>query len=94
MTGQRLLADAGATRIVYGDWRDSANCLTTDPEDFFPIPANNARLLRNAKSFCAKCHVQAECLELAITSGSDTGVWGGLSEDERRALKRRNRRNR
>ena len=45
--------------------------------------------IEQAKSICRQCDVSAQCLEYAIKENQDTGVWGGLSEDERRSLKRR-----
>jgi len=77
-------------------WRDHAACLGVDPELFFPIGHNGPALVRTeeAKAVCRRCEVVEACLKWAIESGQDTGVWGGLSEDERRALTRRNTRDR
>lgn len=73
------------------DWREQAACLTVDPELFFPVgntgPAGEQ--IERAKSVCARCTVTELCLQYAMDTGQDSGVWGGLSEDERRALKRR-----
>ena len=75
-------------------WRDRAACLDKDPELFFPIgnsdPAN--RQIEKAKVVCLRCEVIETCLSWAMESRQDDGVWGGLSADERRALKRRNAR--
>jgi len=73
-------------------WRDRAACLAEDPELFFPDGNTRPALLQReqAKAVCRRCEVAQTCLEWAIESGQDTGVWGGLSEEERRALKRRN----
>ena len=67
-----------------------------DPEWFFPIGTTGAALrqLQKAKRICAGCAVQRACLEWAVQTGIDHGVWGGAGEDERRALKRRTRRQR
>jgi len=75
-------------------WRNHAACLDEDPELFFPIGNTGpARLqIEEAKTVCHRCEVMETCLKLAIESGKDAGVFGGLSEDERRALKRRNAR--
>lgn len=72
------------------DWRNRALCRDEDPELFFPIGTSGPALLQaeQAKAVCARCTVQQSCLEWALESGQDAGVWGGLSEDERRALKR------
>jgi WhiB family transcriptional regulator, redox-sensing transcriptional regulator len=73
------------------DWRHEAACREVDPELFFPIGNSGPALLQieEAKQVCRRCSVMEECLRWAIDSGQDAGVWGGLSEDERRALKRR-----
>ena len=73
------------------DWRHRAVCRDEDPELFFPIGNSGPaiRQIEDAKSVCRRCPVTEQCLSWALTSGQDSGVWGGLSEDERRALKRR-----
>jgi len=73
------------------DWRHRAACLTEDPELFFPIGNTGPALqqIDDAKAVCRRCDVSDACLKWAIETGQDAGVWGGLSEDERRALKRR-----
>lgn len=73
------------------DWRHKAVCRDEDPEIWFPVGTSGPALLqiREAKAVCRRCPVSSECLEWAITSGQDSGVWGGMSEDERRAVKRR-----
>ena len=73
------------------DWRHEAACREVDPELFFPIGNTGPALLQidEAKQVCRRCSVMDECLRWAIDSGQDAGVWGGMSEDERRALKRR-----
>lgn len=73
------------------DWRHNAACLTEDPELFFPIGNTGPALVQieEAKAVCRRCDVADACLRWAIESGQDSGVWGGMSEDERRALKRR-----
>lgn len=76
------------------DWRHRAACRDEDPELFFPIGNTGPALVQieEAKAVCRRCDVIDECLSWALESGQDAGVWGGLSEDERRALKRRNAR--
>ncbi|MGI8696227.1 MAG: WhiB family transcriptional regulator [Mycobacteriales bacterium] len=73
------------------DWRHRALCRDEDPELFFPIGNTGPALsqIDEAKAVCARCPVTEECLSWALESGQDAGVWGGMSEDERRALKRR-----
>lgn len=72
-------------------WRNRAACLNEDPELFFPVGNTGPALLQieEAKAVCHRCEVIEACLKLAIESGRDAGVFGGLSDDERRALKRR-----
>lgn len=73
------------------DWRHHAACRDVDPELFFPIGNSGPALLQieEAKQVCRRCPVCADCLQWALESGQDAGVWGGTSEEERRALKRR-----
>ncbi|NMX03768.1 WhiB family transcriptional regulator [Mobiluncus mulieris] len=78
------------------DWRDQAACLTVDPELFFPVGNTGPALaqIEEAKAVCTTCAVLDVCLKWALDNNQDSGVWGGTSEDERRALKRRNARQR
>jgi hypothetical protein len=73
------------------DWRHRAACLTEDPELFFPIGNSGPAIaqVEQAKRVCNRCAVQDICLKWALDTGQDAGVWGGLSEEERRSLKRR-----
>jgi WhiB family redox-sensing transcriptional regulator len=75
-------------------WRDSAACLNVGPELFFPIGNAYPALLQieEAKVVCSDCVVAETCLTWAMDSRQDSGVWGGMSRDERRALRRRNAR--
>lgn len=66
-------------------WQDEALCAQTDPEEFFPEKGGSTR---QAKQICARCDVRAECLETALATDEHYGIWGGLSERERRRLKR------
>ena len=74
-------------------WRDRAACLGVNPELFFPTGDTGSALLQieEAKVVCRRCVVVETCLKWAMESGQDAGVWGGLSEEERYALKRRAR---
>ncbi|MGW9374094.1 WhiB family transcriptional regulator [Streptomyces xanthophaeus] len=78
------------------DWRHNAVCREEDPELFFPIGTTGPALMQiqEAKAVCCRCPVMEQCLRWALESGQDEGVWGGLSEGERRAMKRRAARNR
>ena len=78
------------------DWRHQSACRDEDPELFFPVGNTGPAItqIEEAKKVCNRCIVKDACLAWALESGQDAGVWGGLSEDERRALKRRAARNR
>ena len=67
-------------------WQESALCAETDPEAFFPEKGGSTR---EAKKICTGCEVRAECLEFALANDERFGIWGGLSERERRRLRRR-----
>ncbi len=67
-------------------WQTDALCAQTDPEAFFPEKGGSTR---DAKRICTSCQVSAECLEYALQNDERFGIWGGLSERERRKLKRR-----
>ncbi len=74
-----------------GDWSRLAACRGEDPELFFPIGSVGPALaqIAAAKKICARCPVRASCLRFALVTGLDYGIWGGLTEDERRRLRRR-----
>ena len=67
-------------------WQERALCSQTDPEAFFPEKGGSTR---EAKRICTGCEVRSECLEYALQKDERFGIWGGLSERERRRLKRR-----
>lgn len=66
-------------------WASDAKCLNADPDVFFPEKGGSTR---EAKRICAECPVRVECLEHALTEDERFGIWGGMSERERRKLKR------
>lgn len=72
-------------------WRTTSACRDKDPELFFPLgnAGTAVQQLEEAKAVCRSCNVSDECLKCALETNQDYGVWGGLSEDERRSLKRR-----
>jgi WhiB family transcriptional regulator, redox-sensing transcriptional regulator len=76
------------------DWVHRARCKDEDPELFFPVGTTGpaATQIEQAKAICMLCEVRGQCLEWALATGQDAGVWGGLSEEERRALRRARRR--
>jgi WhiB family redox-sensing transcriptional regulator len=67
------------------DWQDSALCAQTDPDAFFPDKGESNRAARRV---CLACEVRVECLEYALTYGEPYGIWGGMSERERRRMMR------
>jgi WhiB family redox-sensing transcriptional regulator len=67
-------------------WQADALCAQTDPEAFFPEKGGSTR---DAKKVCSSCTVRAECLEYALENDERFGIWGGLSERERRRLRKR-----
>jgi WhiB family transcriptional regulator, redox-sensing transcriptional regulator len=67
------------------EWQERALCAQTDPEAFFPEKGGSTR---EAKRICSGCEVRAECLEYALAHDERFGIWGGLSERERRRLRR------
>src|SRR5258708_1911805 len=72
------------------NWRRRAACRDEDPELFFPVGHSGPALIQveQAKSVCRRCSATEACLRWALESGQDAGVWGGMSEVERRAVKR------
>ena len=78
------------------DWRHKAACREEEPELFFPIGNTGPALMQidEAKRVCQRCDMTEVCLNWAIETGQDAGVWGGLNEDERRSLKRKRARER
>jgi WhiB family transcriptional regulator, redox-sensing transcriptional regulator len=76
---------------IRADWRTYAACRDMDTELFFPVGTAGRALVQigRAKQVCAQCLVRIACLEWALASGEDAGVWGGATEDERRALRLR-----
>lgn len=83
------LVDFGSSAIFAEDeeegWQERALCAQTDPEAFFPEKGGSTR---EAKKICTGCEVKTECLEYAMANDERFGIWGGLSERERRRIKR------
>jgi WhiB family redox-sensing transcriptional regulator len=74
---------------VSADWRAYAACRQADPETFFPVGTGEAALAQaeRAKQVCAACPVRNPCLDWALATGQEIGVWGGAAAEERRALR-------
>ena len=71
-------------------WRRYSLCRDTDPELFFPVGTTGQALVQidEAKRVCGECTVREECLQFALETNQDSGIWGGTSEEERRVLRR------
>ena len=72
------------------NWRDEAACADVQPDLFFPVGVTGPAVaqIAAAKAVCASCAVQQVCLEFAVATNQEYGVWGGTSEEERRVLRR------
>ncbi len=79
--------DSFYAQLTMGDrsWHRQANCLGVDPDLFFP---ERGASTKEAKGVCRGCEVRLECLEYALRNGEKFGIWGGLSERERRRIRR------
>jgi WhiB family redox-sensing transcriptional regulator len=66
-------------------WQADSLCAQTDPEAFFPEKGGSTR---DAKKICSSCEVRSQCLEYALANDERFGIWGGLSERERRKLRK------
>jgi WhiB family transcriptional regulator, redox-sensing transcriptional regulator len=82
LSGPFTLVEGG---VEEPEWQERALCAQTDPEAFFPEKGGSTR---EAKRICSGCDVRAECLEYALAHDERFGIWGGLSERERRRLRR------
>lgn len=85
-----ILATSLAIATADDTWRDYALCRDTDPDLFFPVGTTGQAIVAidHAKRVCAECAVTQECLDFALETNQDSGIWGGLSEEERRAIRR------
>lgn len=82
--GVRRPAETGEDTALA--WQSESLCAQTDPEAFFPEKGGSTR---EAKKVCASCEVRTQCLEYALENDERFGIWGGLSERERRKLRKR-----
>ena len=76
--------------VASAEWRKDSACRDTDPDLFFPVGTTGPAIeqIDSAKAVCCECQVQTECLEFALATNQDSGVWGGTSEEERRKLRK------
>lgn len=77
--------------VASAEWRREAACRDTDPDLFFPVGTTGPAIeqIESAKAVCRSCPAQTLCLEYAIDTNQDSGIWGGTSEDERRQIRKR-----
>jgi WhiB family redox-sensing transcriptional regulator len=77
--------------ITVTDWREMSACRDSEANLFFPVGTTGPAVdqIEEAKAICAQCSVQEECLQYALESNQEAGVWGGYAEDERRRLRKR-----
>jgi WhiB family redox-sensing transcriptional regulator len=88
--GRQEVTNSMLVRHISGNpddqaWQAYANCLGVDPDLFFP---ERGASTREAKEVCRGCVVREECLEYALRNGEKFGIWGGMSERERRRIRR------
>lgn len=85
-----ILASSLALANADYTWRTKAICRDTDPDLFFPIGTTGLALtqISRAKEVCGECPARDDCLEYALETNQDSGIWGGLDEEERRAIRR------
>ncbi len=86
-----ILASSLALGAADYDWRDDSLCRDTDPALFFPVGTTGNALVQidHAKNTCEECTVSTECLDFALDTNQDSGIWGGLTEEERRVIRRK-----
>jgi len=77
--------------LTVTDWRDTAACRDSEPNLFFPIGSTGSAVdqIEAAKAICLECSVREECLNYALETNQEAGVWGGYAEAERRRLRKR-----
>lgn len=85
-----ILASSIALANAQYDWRRDAICRDTDPDLFFPVGTTGQALVQieRAREVCHECPVSTDCLEFALETNQDSGIWGGTSEEERRKIRR------
>jgi WhiB family redox-sensing transcriptional regulator len=87
-----ILASSLALANADYTWRSLAVCRGTDPDLFFPVGTTGQALVQiaRAKEVCDECPVRVECLDYALATNQDSGIWGGLDEEQRRSIRRLN----
>jgi WhiB family redox-sensing transcriptional regulator len=77
--------------LTLTDWRELSACRDSDPEVFFPVGTTGPAVsnIEKARAICTTCTVLEECLQYALETNQESGVWGGYPEEERRRLRKR-----
>ena len=72
------------------DWMLEGGCVYADTDLFFPVGSSMKAMKQanEAKAICMECPVVNECLDYAIRTNQDSGIWGGATEDERKSIRR------
>lgn len=88
---QGWVQEESQTMLTITDWRELAACRDSDPSLFFPIGTTGPAVdqIELARAICAQCSVRDECLNYALETNQEAGVWGGYAEDDRRRLRKR-----
>ena len=85
------LTSSRSLNLATDDWRTSSACSDTDPSLFFPVGTTGPALeqIASAKAVCDTCDAKEPCLQFALSTNQDSGIWGGTSEEERRQLRKK-----
>jgi WhiB family redox-sensing transcriptional regulator len=85
-----VIATRAPARAPLVGWQESASCQTAEPELFFPISATGRSRAdtARARAICHACPVRQACLDYAMATGQQHGIWGGHTEEERHRLRR------
>lgn len=89
--GEGLDPDPGRPPGPHQSWMDQAACIGLDPDLFFPQTSRGILSGQEAREVCARCEVRTDCLEHALANNEQFGIWGGMSERQRRTEARRRR---
>ncbi len=86
-----MLVTPDPDTVIVAEWRELALCRDSDANLFFPVGSTGPAIdqIEAAKAVCGQCAVQESCLQYALQSNQEAGVWGGYAEDERRRLRKR-----
>lgn len=86
-----MLVTPDPDTVIVAEWRELALCRDSDANLFFPVGSTGPAIdqIESAKAVCGQCSVQESCLQYALQTNQEAGVWGGYAEDERRRLRKR-----